>query len=324
MKKLCLLGCLLVSSAVNAQTAPKVAFIGDDLTAAWQGTTEFHANKNWIGDGLVAGYSQGSGAVLADLPSVLNQHPAFVHIMVGLSDASVVKDSLPLGVVFGYWQSNIVQTVAMAKKANVKVILGNLIFLPPGGGIDPEAISFMNVWLDAYGRANNIPVVNYNAAFCQCVGPLATFNFLYVPTYIAADGVTLTDAGYTLLTQMAKTALATYGLTIKSGYLADMLVGDSDAGIQSKPQANTAYVGSPLIFTPQAKWSDGVVRPMLNLNYDGMDGIWTSSNPAVMYVSQQGQAVALAPGQATISFKSASGVPFSPWVMTVSAALVND
>lgn len=59
---------------------------------------------------------------------------------------------------------------------------------------------------------------------------------------------------------------------------------------------------------------------MQSQNFDGMQGIWSSSNPAVMYVNQQGQALSYGPGTATISFKSASGVPFSPWVMTVYAA----
>ena len=125
-------------------------------------------------------------------------------------------------------------------------------------------------------------------------------------------------AGYSLITQMAQTAIATYGLTVKSGYLSNVLLPDFNLGQEeNQPQVNTVLNGSRLIFTAQAKWSDGVVRPLLNQNFDGMQGIWTSSNPAVMYINQQGQAVAYGPGTTTISFRSASGVPFSPWIMTV-------
>jgi hypothetical protein len=67
----------------------------------------------------------------------------------------------------------------------------------------------------------------------------------------------------------------------------------------------------------QAKWSDGVVRPMLNQDFDGFKGSWASSNPAVMYINQQGQAFAYSAGKSTIPFKSASGINFSPWIMTV-------
>jgi len=80
---------------------------------------------------------------------------------------------------------------------------------------------------------------------------------------------------------------------------------------------NSVYEGEVVDFTPQAKWSDGVVRPMLNQDFDGFKGIWASSNPAVMYISQQGQAFAYSAGKATITFKSASGINFSPWTMTV-------
>jgi hypothetical protein len=321
MNKLCLLACLLVSVASTAQTAPKVVFIGDDITAAWQRSSEFTANKNWIGEGVAYNDYPGTSVVLQNFQAnVINQHPAFVHIMSGFSDAMMVKDSSPVPYVFAAWQSNMIQMVAMAREANIKVILGNMIYLPAPGE-DPEAISLMNAWLDQYGRANNIPVVNYSAAFCQCVGAFSLFPDLYSPSY-EIEGVydySVTDAGYVLLTQMAQTAIATYGLTIKSGYLSDVLLADSNSDHGPIPQVNTVSVGSPVNFSAQAKWSDGVVRPMLNQDYDGLQGIWASSNPNVMYISQQGQAVPIGQGTTSISFISASGVHFSPWTMTVEA-----
>ena len=51
MFKLCFLACLLVSFAATAQTAPKVVFVGEDFTTAWQSTPQFTANTNWIGAG---------------------------------------------------------------------------------------------------------------------------------------------------------------------------------------------------------------------------------------------------------------------------------
>lgn len=315
MNKLCLLACLLVSIAATAQTAPKVVFVGENFTYAWQSTSPFTTNKNWVGEGIsLSPAGGGSGVVLQDFQTeVINQHPAFVHIMSGFGDINGIKDSTPLGVVLQSWQSNITAMVAMAKSANIKVILGNLpaSLLPQA---DPQGVQHFNAWLDAYGRANNIPVVNYHDALCQCVGSTMPF-----PSYTSLFTVpTPTASGYGLITQMAEIAIATDGLTIKSGYLSDILLADVDMGqSENQPQVNTVPTGSALIFTPQAKWSDGVVRPVLNQDFDGLEGVWTSSNPAVMYVSQQGQAFAYGPGTTTISFKSASGVPFSPWIMTV-------
>ena len=121
-----------------------------------------------------------------------------------------------------------------------------------------------------------------------------------------------------LMTQMAQTAIATYGLSRRGGYLSNVILPDANVQYPETPtQVNNVMVGRQLVFTAQARWNDGVVRPMLNFDYDGMDGIWTSSNPAVMYISQQGQAMALGAGTAIISFRSASSIPFSPWSMTV-------
>jgi hypothetical protein len=291
-------------------------FVGEYFTPAWQATPQFTANKNWIGAGLQnpSAFS-GSGDVAAAFQSALNQHPAFVHIMTGFGDLGQVKDSTPLGLEVQNWEANIEGMVSMAQKANVKVILGNL----------PATYSLFNAWLDQYGRANHIPVVNYHDALCQCVGSTLSDNDPDNTSY-AASFSTPNDnevpipnaAGYALITQMAQTAIATYGLTIKSGYLSNVLLALAAPQLTKYQQVNSVPNGFRLIFTAQAKWSDGVVRPLMNQDFDGMQGIWTSSNPAVMYINQLGEATAYGVGKATISFKSASGVPFSPWIMTVT------
>ena len=82
-KWMCLLACLLVP-AIDAQTAPKVVFTGDDFTLAWQQTSQFTTNHNWIGAGVSVPccLSLGSGLVEEDLPgqrhqrtSQLRSHP---------------------------------------------------------------------------------------------------------------------------------------------------------------------------------------------------------------------------------------------------------
>jgi hypothetical protein len=204
-----------------------------------------------------------------------------------------------------------------------------MIYLPAGGE-NLAVVTYLNAWLDQYGRANNIPVVNYNAAFCtfQC-GTLGQVTPFYLPQYEDPNGIS--DAGFSLLTQMAQTAIATYSLTIKGGYLSDVELWEEVPGEDSccgsnpygpppgttTPQVNTVTVGHALLFTPQAIWSDGVTRPMLNANFDGMQGIWMSSNPNVIYINQQGQALSIGPGTTSISFITASGSHFSPWTMYV-------
>jgi hypothetical protein len=330
-----LLSCLLIS-AVHAQT-PKVVFTGDGFTYLWQQTSQFTANKNWIGAGINVGccYGEGSKNVSdAFQTNVINQHPAFVHIVTGGSDASDARDAIPYGATWQQYAHAIMNMVGMAQKANIKVILGTL---PTDTGAEPKgedawSTQDFNSWLENYGLTNNIPVVNYHDALCQCVGSTSPND-----TFVAALGVpdptapvpypyqifVPNDAGYALITQMAQTAIQTYGLTIKGGYLSNVVnrygIPSGACGCYGQPQTNHVPQGTILTFMPQATWSDGVTRPMLNSDMNGMKGIWWSTNTSVMQVNLQGQAIAYNPGVATIWFKSASGATFSPWTMTVEA-----
>jgi hypothetical protein len=316
----------LVPATALAATPPKVVFTGDYFTVLWQADPSFTANTNWIGAGVEGelGFGDGSGAVAADFQAnVINQHPAFVHILTGGSNIAGIIDSTPLGPRWHQYEEAIVTMVAEAKAANIKVILGNIPSVPNEPSFDPQAVQFFNAWLARYGLANNIPVVNYHDALCQCVGETTASDIfpyslsVQPPPYPGEDS-TPNAAGWELITQMAQTAIATYDLTIKSGYLSNVVTREYDDGTGFPSQQSSVIEGAELLFTPQAKWSDGVVRPMLNQDFNGLKGSWISSNPAVMMVNQQGYAYAYSAGTATISFMSASGVKFSPWVMTVS------
>jgi hypothetical protein len=331
-KVVCLVVVCLLVSVVHAQTSPKVVFTGDGFTYNWQQTSQFTANKNWIGAGLNVGCCYGIGStnlVYAFQTDVINQHPAFVHILTGGSDISDIRDAIPYGAVWQQYENAIIYMVGMAQKANIKVILGNLPTDTGAMSSDPQSTQVFNAWLASYGLANNIPVVNYHDALCQCVGstsPNDTFPYplgVQPPTPNPYIPSVPNDAGYALITQMAQIAIRTYGLTIKSGYLSNVVIRyglvNAFPPQSDLSQQNDVAQGEILSFIPQAKWSDGVVRPMLNQDFNGLRGTWTSSNPTVMQVNQQGQAVAYLPGKATINFRSASGVYFSPWVMTVGA-----
>jgi hypothetical protein len=315
MNKLIMIACLLMSAAGSAQTLPKVVLTGDEFTYLWQQTPQFLANKNWVGAGVNSAGGN-SSTVAADFQTnVINQHPAFVVITTGESDLEDIKDSTPLGGVWTGYEEALMQMVELAQKANIKVIIGNT----PGQGYYGQ---FFNVWLGQYAAANKLSVVNFHDALCQCAGLADTYGTTYATADDTAGPAPVLDpttAGYTLITQMTQTAIATYGLTIKSGYLSNVVTTSAfETGDPPLTQVNNVPQGEQITFTPQAKWSDGVVRPLLNDDYNGLRGTWTSSNPFVMTVNQQGQAYAYGTGTATISFKSASGVPFSPWGMTVS------
>jgi lysophospholipase L1-like esterase len=320
------LSCLAFAVSTHAQTAPKVVFTGDVFTYNWQQSPAFKANTNWIGAGLDSFGSlfQESTYVAADFQTnVINQHPDFVFIETGSSDIAWQIDSTPLGAEWPDAANAIVQMVDMAQKAGIKVILGNVPMGNPNSpGLPDSNSDYFNNWLQTYAQAVNIPIVNLQywlqngcSGLSPCGGALATnqpdsFDIL-IPT----------NAGYQSITQLAQTAIATYGLKIKGGYLSDVETINAFNGVlpQNPPQVNSVGTGARVQFTPVAQWSDGISRPMLNTPYGGVLGTWWSTNPGVMTVTQQGLTTAYNAGTATIWFKSASGATFSPWVMTVGA-----
>ncbi len=333
----CLLACLVTSvSTAYAATPPKVVFIGDSVTYNW--TSAFAANPNWINKGandMSLNGPGGSAGVLARFQSdVVSQHPATVHIMIGAGDASWIYDYLKPIYVQAFFQ-NLDAMVKEAKAANIKVVLGleaqNFLESGPAGNLE-----LINAVVAAYGTANNIPVVNYGDVLCGCVGSITpggigviTVNLnslqsvskgLMGPAAYAYASIFPNTDGYALMTQMAETAVATMGLTIKSGYLQNVEIPYFAESIQQPIAVNLPGITSngAVQFTAQATWSDGVTRPVLNSTFGGSSGTWTSSNPLVMYVDQKGLAQGLTVGKAQITYRSPTGVLFNPWNMTVS------
>jgi hypothetical protein len=208
----------------------------------------------------------------------------------------------------------------MAKKANVKIIIGSDGF---GGG-----------WLQDFANNESVPFVNFggplNAACPESIRvqgqcPILTGDSSPADAYLWSITVP-TAAGFQLITQMAQTAIATYSLKIKGGYLSDLETNSggygTDAYATTYPSVltnvNTISPGGIIQFTPQATWTDGVTRPMLNVPIGGVLGTWSSSNPKIAAVDRNGVVNAYSPGTTTIHFTTAAGQVFSPWGLTVS------
>ena len=180
---LALLGALLSvfgsSTATAAAPPPKVVFLGDYLTYNW--TSGFAANKNWINEsrpGMNYPGELSADAVARFQADVVNLHPAIVHILVGAVDAAIADDeSAPI--VVANFIANIKNMVAQAKAADIKVILATT----PAGAPNNFGIIQMNAFLESYGAANNIPVINYDDMLCGCVSSVGGSGIgnIYVP-----------------------------------------------------------------------------------------------------------------------------------------------
>jgi hypothetical protein len=322
------LSCLVLASSAFAQTQPKVVFVTDVALSGWLQSPSFTSNPNWI----VAPIGVASGVdPHAFQISVINQHPAYVFIDVGTDRMTFIGGSAHgIGDNWGAVVSSLEPIVQMAQAARIKVILGNIAVAGPAGDL-------FNSWLQTYSSASNIPVVNFeywlqNGCYGVVATPASSTCTLAIQQPLSSGEpglLTPTPLAYQFMTQMATTAIATYGLTMKGGYLANVLTipeGDPQYGFAPAAQVNTVEAGSTIQFTPQATWSDGVTRPMLNSPYGEAQGIWWSTNPNMLTVTQQGMAFAYSPlplaypslqATAQVWFKSSTGHTFSPWGMTV-------
>jgi hypothetical protein len=275
----------------NEAPAPKVVFIGDWITYNWAGA--FSANPSWINQGSADFFSGDSGAAAARFQAdVVSLHPSIVHIMVGVVDEAQDDDAL-MALTTPNLVNNLNTMVQEAKAANIQVILG----------MEPPAVSQENAVIAAYGTANNIPVINYGAA------QMASTDIY------AGDAFVPTTAGYALMTQIAEAAISTVNLTLKGGYLQNTQQANGNGPAENN--VNTVVPGVYIQFTPMGKYSDGNLYPMLNTNFRGSSGTWTTSNPLVIYVSPTGMAWPLTPGTATIRYTSLDGVKFSEWIMYI-------
>jgi lysophospholipase L1-like esterase len=334
MKKLYALAamCGMALSASAATTPPKVVFIGDFYTYLW--SNAFASNPNWINEGADGlGEIEGeetSDRTLARFQSdVVALHPAVVHIMIGINDADNPSPSSLPGIP-AFVVSNLDKMVQEAKAANIKVILG----IEPTDQIGSawSTLAAVNSAIANYGAANNIPIVNYGDALCGCVLELggsltnAGLSAVYYSTTTDSKdqqygGVIPSATGYGLMSQMAATAIAatTTNPTRTSGYLQDIELPSN--GNSAVSNVNTVVPLANVQFTAYGAFSDGSLHVLNNTNAQGnaINGTWSSSNPLVMSITQQGLALAITPGTANIHFTPNSGTSVNEWTMYVHA-----
>jgi hypothetical protein len=278
---------LFVASAV-ATTAPpaqKVVFVGDQVTSLWPLT---QTNPNWINLGQV-------NARAGELPlqQAINLHPNNIHIMVGEVDESYgdmgMEPVLAIPSFFGALQG----MVDEVRAANIQVILG----------MEPQINGLpLNEVISAYGAQQGIPVISYNVP--------TTLNNGYIGNQIP------TAAGYQQMTALLENVLPTVGLQLGGGYLQNTAQNTGGAPIFTN--VNSVNPFTAVSFTAVGWFNNNpALQQQINTNLQGANGTWTSSNPLVMTISQQGGAQALTYGTTIIRYTSFNGVQFSEWVMNV-------
>jgi hypothetical protein len=228
-----------------------------------------------------------------------------------------------------FLESNLDQMVKQAQAANIKVVLGLEPLDEQSGNAE---LALINAVIAGYGAANHIPVVNYGDTLCGCTIEsgstggstflnVVNFGFTTDPKDQQDGGIVPSATGYALMTQMAETAIATVNnpsLTLQSGYLQNIQAPSPGVDNVGPTNVNNVATGSLLQFTPYGSFSDGSLHVLSNTTAGSNNyGTWSSSNPLVMSVSQEGLAFATTAGTAIIHFTAANGVHISEWIMTV-------
>jgi lysophospholipase L1-like esterase len=188
--------------------SPTVVFIGDSITYNWGqswASPDFAQHPEWDNRGVVG---QNSAQLLGRFHhDVVSRHPRIVHILTGTNDVYpgwVLSGGSP---VFDT-SANIIAMVAMAKAANIKVIVGTI---PPWGpGALPERadpsperyqrINTLNQWIKEYGRSNDLSVIDYHAVL------VSENDETYVPA-LTVDGVHPSAAGYAVMSPLVEDAI---------------------------------------------------------------------------------------------------------------------
>ena len=305
------------TSLAGAQKAPaqKVVFIGDETTYNWglpANSPSFGGNPKWIDKGVNA--LETSAQTLARFQAdVVSEKPAIVHILTGAGDISLEDDANRV-MLIQQFQANLTAMVAEARHANIKVILGtipslliaNTMMQPQSWQVfEPALIQNMNGWIESFGAENNIPVVNYHDLLCSCVGSIDPAPAGQYPL-MSGNGFTPSPSGFAVISPVLSMVIVTSDLTMISG------------SVQSANNVRSLLEGSTLGFTAYGSFSDGIPRALLNTNYAGFTGTWASSDPTVLLVGYNGEASALSPGQAIVTFTALNGMVFQPEVVTVT------
>jgi hypothetical protein len=308
--------CLLMVAPAGAATT-KVAFVGDWLTDGWSSSFP----SNWID-------VDNGGTVASEMAAAIALKPTYIHFMVG---SAYVDDDASYNLGTALLEEDLTTAITKAQAAKIPIFIG----IEPIQFIGYMSYPQMDIEVNAIATQYGVPIVNYNGAFSggttayagtgiQAGGTAQGFGWLNALTVAASSpgGVstmTPTAAGYSIMTMMAQTSFATLNVQPKSVYLQATEQGNEDTNNATLSNINTVDPGNTVQFYPVITYTNGVSGAGLNSTFlTGSNGTWTSSNPSVGAVNQQGQFWAFQQGTTTVKFTLPNGV-WNEWIMYINA-----
>ena len=320
---LALLSILTCASTISAHAQTPVAFIGGNITYQWQSSGVFGGSPayKWEGYGFRLqggpGICQETGPALVALQGIIasGQRPV-IHLLAGSDEAASTDDANPPSDVLEGFEKCFVEFMTTAHNAGLKVVVGTSPF-SLFNTVEP-----FNRFIFAYCVPRGIPVIDYYTLLHR-----ANDNFegtqYWIPGSATSAYSSITNKGYAIMNGQADRVISQYvgGVKLKSGYLGNEAVQMNSAS-PFIPQSgvNTVAPSTKMHWFATGQYSDGYSAAIANANVQHEYGNWTSSNPEVISIDQDGTAWALKPGTANIHFTTLSGATLNEWVMYVTHA----
>jgi lysophospholipase L1-like esterase len=179
--------------------APRIVFLGDSITDNWSssGGMIFSPGKTYLNRGI-------SGQTTAQMllrfrQDVINLHPAAVLILAGTNDIAGNTGASTLPMI----EDNLRSMTELAKSNHIRVILASLLPVSDYSwrpGLRPAAkVRSLNAWIKRYAQSVGATYLDFHSVLTNAQGGM--------DAALASDGVHPTDAGYAIMTALARRAI---------------------------------------------------------------------------------------------------------------------
>jgi lysophospholipase L1-like esterase len=185
------------SLTASAKDAPRVVFMGDSITEAWEKLDPDFFTQGKLDRGI-SGQTT-SQMLLRFRQDVIELHPQAVHILAGTNDVAGNTGPVTLSQVEG----NIASMAELAHAHGIRVVLGSV---PPAAKFPwrpnlaiGSTIRVLNAWIKDYAARNGFTYVDYFSAMATASGGMQQD--------LSEDGVHPTRKGYKVMEPLTEDAI---------------------------------------------------------------------------------------------------------------------
>jgi lysophospholipase L1-like esterase len=193
--------------AGDGNSGARIVLLGDSITEFWDGSGQLAGERWQVINRGIAGQNA-TQMLLRFEDDVAALLPKLAVLLCGTNDLRCYAGH-PAAIAASALDRIRIAVTAMADIAAARGIMLALCTLPPVGRQpetwrDPAALRGVNAWVASFAAARGLDLVDYYAALADDEG--------FLPDGLSGDGVHPNAAGYALMLQAAREALARHDL----------------------------------------------------------------------------------------------------------------